>query len=322
VCLLHNTGSITTHPEQLSKGADFAASFPPGTDLRSVDAVTVSQHAPWDYTSDPTIKVPGNLAFGPSLDGNVLRVSPAEAFARGHALNVPMLGGWNAAEYIPFAAQALPYSSPQEFYDAAANQFGSRCLPQFQALYPASSTIVPAFPAPQTQTQASAYQEEGDIIIAEQTWEALAIPRRPDSPNRYAYHFTYTSPYAPVAAHTAEVPFVFDTLTPQAFAPKVAATAADRQVSALLVSYWTNFAKNGNPNGPGLPVWPVFTGLGSQVMQLNSTTPAAGSNTDESRFAFIASYRRHGRFPEAWRTLGVPGDEYPGVGCGTPTFHP
>jgi para-nitrobenzyl esterase len=88
------------------------------------------------------------------------------------------------------------------------------------------------------------------------------------------------------------------------------------------MSYWTNFAKNGDPNGPGLPVWPSFTGLGSQVMQLASATPAAGPNTDENRFAFIASYRKHGRFPEAWRTLGAPGNEYPGIGCGTATFHP
>lgn len=162
-------GSITTQQEQLSKGADFVASFPPDTDLRDVDAVTVAQHAPWDYTLDPTVKVPGNLAFGPSLDGDVLRVSPAAAFARGQASNVAILGGWNTAEYIPFAAQALPSSSPEDFYGAAANQFGSRCLPEFQALYPAFPAIVPAVPRPVTQTQASAYQEQGDIIIAEQT---------------------------------------------------------------------------------------------------------------------------------------------------------
>jgi len=316
-------GSIATHQEQLSKGAAFVASFPPGTDLRSVDAATITQHAPWDYVSDPGVMVPGNLAFAPSVDGDVLRLSPAEVFARNAELNVPLLAGWNAAEYFLFTPRALPYSSPQAFDNAAANQFGSRCLPQFQALYPASSAIVPAFPAPQTQPQASAYQEDGDIIIAEQTWEALAIPQRPGSPNRYGYRFSYTSSYAPIASHTAELPFVFGTLTPEAFAPTApAATAADRQVSALLVSYWTNFAKNGDPNGPGLPVWPVFAGLGSQVMQLNSTTPAAGPNTDEGRFAFITSYRSHGRFPEAWRTLGAPGDQYPGIGCGTTTFKP
>ncbi len=295
-------GSIATHDEALARGSDFVAKFP-GQDIRSVDAATINAAAPWNFSIDP-----GVTAFAPSVDGNVLWASPAEVFARGQALNVPLLAGWNAAEYAPFTARALPFSTPQAFNDAAANLFGSRCLLPFQALYPATDA---------TQAQASSYQLDGDLIIAEQVWELLTLSRRhPRAANVYAYNFTYTSPYSPVASHAADIPFVWGTMdaVPPRFAPP---GAADQQFSDLVMAYWTNFAHNGNPNRPGLPFWPAYKGVGSQVMRLNAQSMAA-PNTDEDRFRFVASYRSHGRLPEAWRTLGAPGNEYPGIGCDTP----
>ena len=32
----------------------------------------------------------------------------------------------------------------------------------------------------------------------------------------------------------------------------------DLAVSRMAQSYWVNFAKTGDPNGPGLPAWPAY----------------------------------------------------------------
>jgi para-nitrobenzyl esterase len=32
----------------------------------------------------------------------------------------------------------------------------------------------------------------------------------------------------------------------------------DHRISEMMETYWTNFAKRGNPNGRGLPGWPQF----------------------------------------------------------------
>jgi para-nitrobenzyl esterase len=34
------------------------------------------------------------------------------------------------------------------------------------------------------------------------------------------------------------------------------------------MSYWTNFAKTGNPNGKGLPHWPAYTQEEDRHMEL------------------------------------------------------
>lgn len=55
------------------------------------------------------------------------------------------------------------------------------------------------------------------------------------------------------ADHGAEIPFVFGK-------PFLAggATKEENKLSRTIMRYWTNFAKNGNPNGEGLVHWPQY----------------------------------------------------------------
>lgn len=61
--------------------------------------------------------------------------------------------------------------------------------------------------------------------------------------------------------HGAEIPYVFD--THDEWLPT---NADDRKLAATMMAYWSNFARSGNPNGPGLPEWPVHA-PGQNVVQ-------------------------------------------------------
>ncbi len=283
-------GSIPTHGAALAKGAALAAKLAGGDldVLRGISAGDLNAATAWDFTSDPSV-----TAFAPSLDGQLLIDSPAAVFARGAQHSIPVLGGWNAAEDLPFRSLALPHSTPEAFEAAAAKLFGDR-MDAFRAAYPAHTA---------EEAQVAAFHLVGDQVIAEQTWELLGLHARTGRAPVFTYQFAHTSPYSPVASHVAEVPFVFGTLTPQFFAPLApVAGDTDRQIAALMMSYWTNFAFRGDPNGLGLPLWPTYAGAGSTVMHIRADAEA-GQETATERLRFIGSFRRNGRLPETWRSL-------------------
>ncbi len=74
----------------------------------------------------------------------------------------------------------------------------------------------------------------------------------------YLYRFSYVQTamrerMRTGAPHGGEIAYVFDTLSAGRGGPP---TPEDQAVSRMAQSYWVNFAKTGDPNGPGLPAWP------------------------------------------------------------------
>uniref|UniRef100_A0A8D0M4N3 Carboxylesterase type B domain-containing protein n=1 Tax=Sus scrofa TaxID=9823 RepID=A0A8D0M4N3_PIG len=65
------------------------------------------------------------------------------------------------------------------------------------------------------------------------------------------------------ADHTDEIRFVFG----GAFL-KEGATEEEKWLSRKMMRYWANFARSGDPNGEGLPLWPAY-GQTEEYLQLN-----------------------------------------------------
>ena len=89
----------------------------------------------------------------------------------------------------------------------------------------------------------------------------------------YMYQFGYVpanarqrSPYG--AGHGSEVPFVFNTLNTR-WGSSGEASAEEKELARIMNSYWVNFAKTGNPNGNGLPQWPLYNKKEQQIIDID-----------------------------------------------------
>jgi len=189
---------------------------------------------------------------GPMIDGALVSGSAAQAFAAGRQARVPLLTGFTSNELgdVPSPLRELMTQRclallgvPRERVEAI---YGSA-----QALGRGLVSDFPfAEPARHMANLAAAARVPTFLYVFDYVVEAL----------RAAVHG---------AAHATDVPFVFSTL--RRLWPVV--TPADDAQSMLMIDYWTQFARTGDPNGAGRPHWPAYA-RDSQAFWLGADGPA------------------------------------------------
>jgi para-nitrobenzyl esterase len=230
----------------------------------------------------------------PIVDGAVLTQTLDSAFSNGAFNRVPVLAGTNHDEYryfvavdydlagnaltdagYPAAVYALfgfPYPTPDNpFADSLINFF-----------YPLTNYPAPVdYPGSSGSLALGALGTDWFFVCTQHNAELKLSAFVPT----YVYEFhdeTAPSIFPPLSfppgdSHVVEVQYLFNFLNFLGIA--TAFTDKQQTLSDTMIAYWTNFAKAGNPNAAGLPVWSQFVAGGS-LESLVAPTPV--SQTDAS----------------------------------------
>jgi para-nitrobenzyl esterase len=222
--------------------------------------------------ADRLLDAAKGIHFDSVIDGRLLTQPVPATFAAGRQAHVPLLTGWNRDE----GAFAAP-TTVEQWTALAAQNFKSRAA-EFLALYPGSTD---------EQATRSAIDYAGDRFIAFDHWKWIEAHRKTGDSPIYRYRFdlpALPSKFHPVAFafHSDEIEYVFGTLDSR---PGETVRPEDRKLSEQMMSYWTNFARTGDPNGPGLPPWPKYDSADS-LIHLDSTI-TSGSDTLRPRYEFL-----------------------------------
>jgi len=226
---------------------------------------------------------------GSVVDGWVLPQSPAKAFASGKIQKVDLLAGLNGRELSAFriGAAAAAKQATQPSAKSAPSDAVKKLVDAAHPVYGGWTDMAVAMYLVQILMH-------GDIAVDRASNDMLlACPVGAEATlvgslgaRAFVYRFDRSMPgkgEAKLGAfHGLEVPYVFNTFTVRSWR-WLPFTETDRKLSETMESYWTNFAKSGDPNAPGLPSWKpwnsgeepylAFTQNGTALPQRNFSPP-------------------------------------------------
>ena len=227
----------------------------------------------------------GSGAAWPVVDGWVIPDDQYKLYEAGRYHDVDILVGYNSDEGLSFSRE----KTPAEFITNVEKRYG-----------PWAEKLLAAYPVGEDNVPKTARDLMRDAAFGWQTWSWARLQARTGDANVFLYYFDQhparptTGPQADHGMpHGVDVPYVFQTLNRED--PNL--TAGDWAISDTVSTYWTNFARRGDPNGPGVPAWPQFTLENPQVMHFHDEA-TVGPVPSENSLLILDQYFAWRRTPE------------------------
>jgi para-nitrobenzyl esterase len=227
-------------------------------------------------------KLPAGRGLGmawPIIDGWVIPDDQYKLYEAGRFNDTPILVGYNSDEGASFS----PPKTPEDYIAAVKTRYGKFADDLIKA-YPVGSGTIPK----------TARDLARDAAFGWHTWIWARLQSKMEKSKVFYYYFDQHpdnpegSPRAGYGSpHGQDVAYVFkhlDASNPQT-------TKTDLEISEAMATYWTNFAKHGDPNGEEVPVWPPFSDAHPSVMYFSQTThtgPVPSARSLKSLDAYFA----------------------------------
>lgn len=218
-------------------------------------------------------------SFWPAFDGYVRTGDQYLQYQQGKYNDTPVLIGTNADEGALFVKEA----TPDGFEKSVRAGYGEK-----------ADAILAAYPhATPKEALKAAKDLMRDTAFGWPTWAWANLQSRTGKGKVFVYYFEHKTPQEPDgASHSAEMTFVFN--NKMLWTPS--ADPSDPLYTDQMMGYWINFAKTGDPNGPGLPAWPAFAADTAQVLRIAPTGAISYPNTPRLKALedYYAWRRAHG----------------------------
>lgn len=205
------------------------------------------------------------LFWAPSVDGDYIPSEPVGENYPAMAKDIPLLIGSNLTEwntiYAYFGDIAKAQTNNHHHWSVTQTQ------EQLQSRYGKNATAI-------QQAFARAYPERqpADALFVDSFLRLPAIKTAQLKADQHAaavyqYLFSWDTPLLggfAMSYHTAEIPFVFNSLALTETAHGNGDEA--KALADTMSGAWVNFAKTGNPNGHNMPQWQAYNRDNGAVM--------------------------------------------------------